>query len=361
MKKATSILLALVLLLCLSACGGNPSTESPKTSPKVDNTPSESPLDTKTPDVVPSPASDAIVPPLGAIVEPDQRGNTPSNLANNGFVAVSGDWIYYAEAEEYGKSMLKRIRKDGQGEAVMSSTEWTNPYIQVAGDWVYFIDDGLQRIRVDGAEKTKLIDTPYAISDYVLIGDWIYCEVVYGNRNQGEDETNNGMYKVRTDGTELTKLTNGSSIRTFVDGDWIYYRTTQSLYRARTDGSDEAKLDFTQDVGTSDGLIVDDGWVYISRRTGVTRRTVEGNDPVKLIDEKVDTMNVYGDWLYYLNEDSLSKIRLDGTDDTLLYENVNCTDINIVDDWIYCTNGIDYFRLKIDGSGRETLNGEAIN
>ena len=73
------------------------------------------------------------------------------------------------------------------------------------------------------------------------------------------------LYKVRTDGTDRTRLNFRTSLNICVENDWIYYCTDDyHLYKIRTDGSDETKL---------------------------------SNDNIRIFD-------ILGDWLYFLNGNS---------------------------------------------------------
>lgn len=78
----------------------------------------------------------------------------------------------------------------------------------------------------------------------VVEGDWIY----YSNISQ---DNTDAIYKVKTDGTEKTKLAD-DSIMSSMDGkgfelygDWLYYFSKNeqgSLFRVKTDGSDSERL-----------------------------------------------------------------------------------------------------------------------
>ena len=62
------------------------------------------------------------------------------------------------------------------------------------------------------------------------MGDWIY----YCNSSDGHK-----IYKIRTDGTQRTKLNDDYSKDINVVGDWIYYEniSDDELYKVRTDGT----------------------------------------------------------------------------------------------------------------------------
>lgn len=372
MKKLTSILLALVLLFSLSACGGNQSSESLKTSPKVDNTPSKSPsnMNTNTPDAALNTASDDIVPPLGTTVAPDQLGNTPGNLANYAYAAISGDWIYYTVCMEYGESTLKRIRTDSKGEAEMAKTSWVRPFIQVLGDWVYYLaenENGIHKIRVDGKEQASVIDGP--IRCFCSVGDWIYYD-----RGFNEDITESGIYKIRNDGTENTKLSDNRAINIFVDDDWVYLQGNSEFNKIRTNGTEETELSIN--VDSSDVLFVENGWIYRSSQrygTSLISATDESEFyillPVELNGAK--SINISEGWLYVNYGSSIHKRPLTALDRETMYnedgeliedalelitlsDDIDCNQINIVGDWIYISS-LNNYRIHTDGTGKQKI------
>jgi hypothetical protein len=132
----------------------------------------------------------------------------------------------------------------------------------VSGDWIYYNKwitnsdnlgkdgsvttvsglDGLYKIKTDGTEKTKLCDD--TATDINPSGNWVY----YINETDGEK-----LYKIKTDGTGNTKVCNdGASFGINVAGDWIYYKIRTffyfyfhydgGLYKIKTDGTGRSKV-----------------------------------------------------------------------------------------------------------------------
>ncbi len=105
-------------------------------------------------------------------------------------------------------------------------------------------------------------------------GDWIY----YCNFND-----NRKLYKIKTDGTEKTKLNDDHSTYINVSGDWVYYTSSSS-------------------AGTYGGKIY--------------KIKIDGSGKTKLSDDEAGYVNVSGDWIYYSNYDDMDKlykIKTDGT------------------------------------------------
>lgn len=374
MKKLASILLTLALLFSLSACGGNQTTETPKTSPNADNTTSESQSSANTPTPTvsattpeptlstagPDPEDEIILPQLGAAVEATQLGNSMGNLANGGKAATGNGWIYYKHDR-----MLKRIRNDGKGEAEMTKLGISSSYIQVLGDWVYYADsDGIKKIRVDGEENTLILDEDELYNEFYVMGDWIYFYSLKRDRDFG-------VYKIRTDGTEMTLLVATKASNISLDDGWIYYDDGSEAHRIRPDGTENTKLDLSWQTLENSHIVVDD-WlvaVKVSSNSLVSfyKKQVDTGDEVELVPPGTFNYeyNVTDGWLYYGlyvgDNVTFSKVRLDGSDAETLYTGVECQGFNIVGEWIYCQSTdafSDEFRLRTDGSGGEFLNGD---
>ncbi len=91
----------------------------------------------------------------------------------------------------------------------------------VNGEWIYFSNtsDGakLYKIRTDGSKKT-LISNDSAICIYVL-GNWLYYSNVSDNYK---------MCKIKTDGTQRTPLNSDFSLYKNVISDWFYYTISKN-------------------------------------------------------------------------------------------------------------------------------------
>jgi Tol biopolymer transport system component len=95
------------------------------------------------------------------------------------------------------------------------------------------------RIKTDGTKLPLLVNDPHEeneLESFVIDGDWVYY-VLFGS-NSG------GMYKIKNDGTENTKLINLNeqvfNINTI--DDVIYYSGSESIYKMKSDGSDKVQL-----------------------------------------------------------------------------------------------------------------------
>jgi len=312
-------------------------------------------------------------------------GNTDGNLKNLGIAAEQGDWIYYVTAsyEDDGDvGSLKRIRKDGTGRETIAEFDFVPFSLNVIDDWIYFcchsFDSGIYKMCTDGSHLTKLTDKSGIYLS--VINDWVYF-LEYDGGDQPD-----GLYKMKTDGSELTKLFDGYPYSPCIAGDWIYYLEwihsqdirTPHLCKIKTDGSQRTILgeDVWVDANRGgwviarDAIISGDWLYYISFENEdeewLCKIRTDGSDK-KIITTVgcAEWFNVFGEWIYYTDCDEtdwyessyyLYKIRTDGSGRTKILEE-ECQSINVVGDWIYYVSedGFEFYRIRTDGTGKERV------
>lgn len=236
----------------------------------------------------------------------------------------------------------------------------------IQGDWIYYVSwDGnysagnIFKINTDGTGLTQITDQTCNFIN--VVDDWVY----YCNHNDYLR-----AYKTKTDGTETTKVNDDGSTEISVAGNWIYYLNWEDrskVYKIRTNGTDRTKV--SDDVGFY--LTVVDDWIYyINGDDGITYKIrTDGTDRTKVNDDPSSNLIVAGDWIYYkryssedVSDDSseIYKIRTDGTDRTKIIDE-DCGKFNVVDDWIYFTKSNEYFsiyRIRTDGTEYTRVNNE---
>ena len=285
-------------------------------------------------------------------------GNTIGNMANGGYVAQQGDWIYYYD-RGYG---LSKIKIDETNKTLITDDHIEN--INVIGDWIYYIngsDQGtIYKIRTDGTEKTKICNMDL-VWDLIVVADWMYYSKYDSNTFSYK------LYKMKTDGTEQTMFSTNDSYDDFivVDG-WIYYSNgidqeyLCSLYKMRVDGSDRIRLN---DTFTGVFNVIND-WIYYRNVSDLClcKMRTNGTEFTRLNNEDSYFINVFGDWIYYVTSDEenvdkqyLCKSKIDGTERTVIKEGKFWT-LNIANGWIYyysssnSNNVLDiYCRTDING------------
>jgi len=162
-------------------------------------------------------------------IKTDGTDKTKLNSNYSLFVNVVNDWIYYVVPMGHINGNIYKMRTDGTEETKLTDDE--SGVINVVGDWIYYsciTETGLGffKVGVNGENKTKLLDT---VMSFNVNGDWIYY-------------SDDGLYKMQTDGTNKTKLCNGDIINISIADDWIYYSIGFDEYKIRVDGSEKQSI-----------------------------------------------------------------------------------------------------------------------
>ena len=126
-------------------------------------------------------------------------GNTPDNSVVWGLVASQGNWVYFNNSSHDG--YLYKMRQDGSQKQLISRDYCLG--INVVGEWIYYYKEdsydgnyGLYKIRLDGSQRTKLNSIKYQYFVHV-VGDYIYTSNSHGDGY---------LYRTKTDGTERTAI-----------------------------------------------------------------------------------------------------------------------------------------------------------
>lgn len=285
-------------------------------------------------------------------------GNSIGNINNGGLVAQSGDWIYYADIND--GFHLYKMRLDGTGKCLLNSC--STSYINAVGDWLYYIESGanadftLYKMRTDGSEKHQLSDM-LVVYLYVT-GDWIY----YIN---GDWE----IYKMRTDGSERYQLLKNDKkvylSNLCVINDWIFFNSDDGLFKVRADGSDLIRL------SDSNLTICDyeENWIYTRFTMGtdkdyrIQRIGMDGSGLTAVIEDEARSLNVSDGWIYYVDiNGQLYKVRTDGSQRTKICDDDEIDGVHVLGDWIYYAVypyeiGVSWqlYRIRTDGTERQKI------
>ncbi|MCX7921521.1 MAG: DUF5050 domain-containing protein [Clostridia bacterium] len=231
------------------------------------------------------------------------------------------------------------------------------------GNWIYyadiFNDTGLYKMKLNGTDKTKISDD--SCLNINVIGDWIY----YSNSS---DEGK--IYKVNLDGSNKEKVSDVAADSLYVTGGWIYYSNASEdgeIFKVKTDGTSNTRLNDSE----SCNLIVVGDWIYYIDdsadadmfKGNIYKIKTDGTEMTKLSDDSTYTINVEDNWLYYTNDSDGSKIykvKTDGSEKAKLTDD-NSNTFNISNGWAYYSNysdGDSLYKIKLDGTGKTKLNSE---
>ncbi len=362
MKRLIAIILSATLILGLTACS------KPLDTSKGDTTPSNQNSQIITPSATPNENSDVRSPsPSPTIVEepvdPYEKGTTSWNISNDGIAASKDDWIYYYwfGNESYdSKGGLYKIKTDGTGKEQICSGVLFD--INVVGDYIYYVDGNItvmgtsatrqgtsiKKVKADGESSDTIIELGYgegAISDAFVVGEWIY----YNRLKLGSDVS--GFYRIKTDGSGEQKLIPYMVECVDIVEDWIYYSSKfdpnnddDGICKIKIDGSEQQLIIPRSGYGQNTNIGVVDDWIYyVVDSYKIYKVKTDGSDPQEIV-KNIDfiALNISEGWIYQTftasDELSLKRIKIDGTDEQLLYSNMLMDNICVLGDNIFFEN-----------------------
>ncbi len=280
-------------------------------------------------------------------------------------ITVADGWVYYnggtlADNGTLNNASFCKMRADGSEKTRLSNDVISG--IIVIDDWIFYLgnDTGtIRKMRTDGSDDILIHKVDGDVELITVADDWIY----FISKALFEP----GIYKVRTDGTGETKLSDddfglyASHIAEEADG-WIYYCSDGCIYKIRLNGSDRIKLS----DDTAEYLVVVDGWIYFYGGTldvdgepidiGVYKMRTDGSERSKL-GYLSEQFNVSGGYIFYANYDGIYRIRLNSSEETKLIDDRHAH-IAVEDSWIYYfiprENGIYRIRTGVHSDGDVT-------
>lgn len=233
------------------------------------------------------------------------------------------------------------------------------------GEWIYYIgllDGKLYKVKTDGTETTKLSD------------DFCTCLSVVGNCIYYCNEYPNGygyscIYKISTDGTNKTEVCSNYLSSFQVKDDYIYYTSFDyndlssdneyRLHRVKTDGTEDTILK----DGDAVNVVIYDDWIYYSSNSKIYRMKFDGSENTVVLENLGTTYTISEGTIYYFNEDmKLMKASLDGSNKTELCDALPSSSLEVNGDWIYYSATIfseGLYKIKTDGSQKTQLTDDA--
>ena len=294
----------------------------------------------------------------------DGRGNTSGNLINRGYIAPSGDRIYYANRTIFPEGDLTGVipdatlcsmKTDGSDrKQICEDNPWC---INVVGDRIYYLNnndsDRPYSIKTDGTDRKKLSEDGYLEGLTVADGRIYYCN------------ENRKIYSMNLDGSDRKELYGGYSGNLNVAGGRIYYTSDNAICGMNTDGTGRTTLS----SGSESNMIVsDDRIYYIGGNTNYNKlcsMKTDGTDNKLLTEDRVSSYNIAGDLIYYKvggSDPLLCSIKTDGTGRRELRNDAprQVYSISLAGDRLYC-DGVDgdwlywFYSVKTDGTDRQAV------
>ncbi|PKM70261.1 MAG: hypothetical protein CVU94_00170 [Firmicutes bacterium HGW-Firmicutes-19] len=241
----------------------------------------------------------------------------------------------------------------------------------VVGDWVYFNSSAdaskLYRVKLDGSDLMKVND----------------LRVFALNENQGrlyfsDLNHNYRLSSAKLDGTDVKVISEDmSSDLLFLDG-WLYYLNHSDSGREyRIKGKDKEKVitvpkapllskdePEVMKVGSTNSnrsnggffISIGDSLIFASQNKTMGIYKMDNQEtPIMISPDQARNLNVWKDWIYYINETDYSgiyRMKADGSDTQVVLD-MSVGNLLIYGNWMYFLNHADNARIykaKVDGS-----------
>lgn len=297
-------------------------------------------------------------------------GNTAGNLNNHGLFCEYNGRVYFSNS--YDGGALYSMNPDETD--LKKLGEMPVELINAGGKYLYYFQTsagggsglgymrtryGIYRSELNGKKVVNFnTDTAFSIQ---LIDNYLYYLV--------SDEKGPHFYKQKIDRSETVLLSDTIINPACVVNGSIYFNGTQedhALY------SLQAENDTVSTVweGNLWYPIVEGGYVYyldLDRNYSLCRYSLSDKAIEILTNDRVDTYNLYGNWIYYQKNSStepcLKRMNLDGSNAEIIAKG-NYSDINITSQYVYFHefgNSTPIYRTPLNGSVNVTTFDAAFN
>lgn len=263
-------------------------------------------------------------------------------------------WIYYSNNDDFG--YIYRMKEDGTLNKKL--LESYSGHVSLLNDGLYYVGDNfsLCKMSLDGSSTTK------------LPSGFVHTFTVFGNVIYYSGE--NGIYKINSDSSGKTQLVgNIQPVQydyIFVYNDYVYYLPTYDwqIYRVKTDGTDLKRLT-DPSKGYVLSMALKDGSIYYYNSALSKINLSDLSDTVVLNSISTAVFGVEDGFIYYSKfkdaNQQIWKLSIDGkTNIPITPESESYSFIRVDNGWIYAENMLDNrltYRLKTDGSNKQITSG----
>lgn len=235
-------------------------------------------------------------------------------------INVIGEDVYYLSVSDPSNIAIKKVKTNGNELRTIKNVKTSISKIYVADGFIYYATNdtqaGIAKLSVDGSKETVI--TASEIADFEVIDGKIYFSNKMGV-----------MYKMNTNGSELTKIELDFTIKEFqVKDDYIYYfdEAEKHLCKVKDDGTDN-----------------------------------------KVVSEYVNsaTFNITKNKIYFFDKENKKIARIDmngGNYKEIVSVSTNNTKINVIDDTIYYLDAstneskiYQMYRVKTNGGKAKSI------
>ncbi len=282
-------------------------------------------------------------------------GNTIGNVRNYGYATSDGKWIYYlSPSDDTEKVGICKVKTNGENkeELLMDSIDVLS--INVYKDYLYFIGIGLESYSDTDEVDNKIYRMKTDGSDLEVINDNEFnneCYEVYVLNNSiyyiGTDEN---IYKMKLDGTKRELVSDNGTGYIGITDKYIIYNVENEAgddyvtYIMNIDGTNQRPILENRRLYSVD--IAGNYVYYTNTDKQIYRTAIDSGEEELVLDDTAYNLNLSGDYLYFLNyvdaenEDytvALFRVKVDGSETEA--QNIKTlssysTFINVVGDWV---------------------------
>lgn len=270
-------------------------------------------------------------------------GNTAGNLYNNGLFCEYNNKIYFSNSYDEGKLYVM----DSNGTNIQKLYDDSVSYINAAGKYIFYARNnlsdetvksvfrgnlfGVYRINTNGKGLVQLNNEPCGV---VSLGN---NKIFYQHY---EAETALSLRSVSIDGSKEIEIDSTAINPSCIADGTIYYNNVSDNFNLCTlDVESEQTMTIVEDSFWHP--IVQDGFVYfmdIKNNYSLARMNLFTKEKEDLKTGRVDTFNVYGDYIFYqtnsAEEPQFCRMKTDGTDATSIITGNFCN-INVTSNYVF--------------------------
>ena len=213
-------------------------------------------------------------------------GNSISNIRNYGYASAQGDWIYYIAPNQNASR------------------------------------ECLYKVKTNGLEKTKLLESDTDILSLNVYDNYLYYISIKDNVEGSEDEKDNKIYRLNTDGEPVPQVINDNRFNNdcleiyVIDGSLFFIGEDMNIYKINL-----STLETTLVSDNKTGYI-GMNYKYILFNKVINEETyecvtyimgIDGTDARPVVDgQRLYSVAIDGDYVYYTNaEKKLFRVKID--------------------------------------------------
>jgi hypothetical protein len=237
-----------------------------------------------------------------------------------GLTLVDG-WLYFYKAGRSISAIGKKdvmsdpgfykMKTDGTSITAVNKKVYAESFM-IVDKFIYFLNDSseIMKMTLNGAKVERILKG-VTVSEMFISKGWIY----YTSESKGKVTLN----KIKIGSSKGQLLATAEVSRMSVVGDWIYFEDSSdynSIYRIRTDGTKLTKL------GTGDNMLVSDDGIYYTKydeyfsgsysvHSYLYRMNLDGGKEKKIsMIESFVHFNALGKTIFYHGLDATDEIRM---------------------------------------------------